>query len=87
MFKRLKRWLRGPEKTTPIQQLHTWLQSLPQIPARCNVPPSMYISLCAALEDQERFLVFWEYDEKMSGVAFNGVWVFPDPSVTEFTSR
>ena len=86
MFKRLMRWLRGP-KPTPTYQLREWLKSLQPIPEQVAVPMKMYVALAAHLEATRWFIVWWEYGNKMAGLLCDGVWVFPDPSVTEFTSR
>ena len=86
ILKRLMTWL-CPQRVSPTQQLRTWLQSLQQIPDRCAVSPEAYISLCAHLEATRWFIVFWDYGDKMAGVKCDGVWIFPDPTVTELTAR
>ncbi len=85
MFKRLMRWLRGtepePGPPKPLRQFHDWFVANPGC-KRVAVPVAFYEDLVAAFAVREKYVQ--SYD---NGVLLWGVEIFPDPSVTEFTSR
>ena len=86
MFKRLMRFLCGPEPKSTRQQLRDWLQSFHHIPERVAMPPHVYNAI--RRETESRYC-FWipVYPQNDKAVTFDGVEIFPDPTVTEFTSR
>ena len=87
MFKRLMRWLCGPEPKSARQQLREWLQSRPRTPERVAVPTEFYNRL--KQESELDYYTFWmpAMTPSSSNWMFHGVEIFPDPSVTEFMSR
>ena len=95
MFKRIMRWLFGPEPKSMTQCCRDYARSQRYV-ARSNrnrglVDPhpryamtvSQYTTLIDELGDAQRMIVHGEF----GGVCLGGVEFFPDPSVTEFTSR
>ena len=87
MFKRLKRWLCGPEKPTVRRQLLAWLRERPECRS-VAMPPDTFTAFLCDFDLWERELI---PTQDLAGgryrLEFEGVEIYPDPSVTEFTSR
>lgn len=89
MFKRLIRWLCGPEATSPSvrQELRNWMRCHP----RCRemaIPSDVFDMLLSELDNCLRNTVPQPYHRGLStSVVLDGIEIFPDPSVIEFTRR
>ena len=87
-LKRLMTWL-CPPKASVRQQLREWMRrQTRKSPIECAMPPMLYSAILDEFEASHRtiFHVGLRLD-RATGVWFDGMVVYPDPAVTEFTAR